>query len=141
MACRLSVGANRAPLPLWNSLQSPAVNVHDYPHDALGRAVPYGVYDLTNHRGLIYLGSSGDTPAFAADAIAAWWQTDGRVTWPTSDHVLLLADAGGSNSCQTRVWKERLQVQICLTSPFSSQKASLPRAVSSFAGSPRLRWG
>ena len=60
-------------------LEPPAVNVHDFPSDALGRAVPYGVYDLTNNRGLIYLGSSGDTPAFAADAIAAWWRTDGRV--------------------------------------------------------------
>jgi hypothetical protein len=94
-------------------LEPTAVNVHDFPGDALGRAVPYGVYDLTNNRGLIYLGSSGDTPAFAADAIAAWWQADGRVTWPTSDHLLLLADAGGSNSCRTRAWKERVQVQIC----------------------------
>ena len=53
------------------------VNVHDFPGDALGRAVPYGVYDLTHNRGLIYLGTSGDTAAFAADAIAAWWQTEG----------------------------------------------------------------
>lgn len=90
-----------------------AVNVHDFPGDALGRAVPYGVYDLTNNRGFIYLGSSGDTPAFAADAIAAWWQTEGQLTWPTDTHLLLLADAGGSNSCHTRAWKERVQVQIC----------------------------
>ncbi len=86
-------------------LEPTAVNVHDFPGDALGRAVPYGVYDLTHNRGLIYLGTSGDTPAFAADAIAAWWQTDGRATWSTSDHLLLLADAGGSNSCHTRATK------------------------------------
>ena len=90
-----------------------AVNVHDFPGDALGRAVPYGVYDLTNNRGFVYLGSSGDTPAFAADAIAAWWQTEGQLTWPTDDHLLLPADAGGSNSCRTRAWKERLQVRVC----------------------------
>ncbi|MBV9328648.1 MAG: ISAzo13 family transposase, partial [Chloroflexi bacterium] len=90
-----------------------AVNVHDFPGDALGRAVPYGVYDLTNNRGFVYLGSSGDTPAFAADAIAAWWQTEGQLTWPTDNHLLLLADAGGSNSCRTRAWKERLQVRVC----------------------------
>lgn len=90
-----------------------AVNVHDFPGDALGRAVPYGVYDLTNNRGFVYLGTSGDTPAFAADAIAAWWQADGRATWPNRDHFLLLADAGGSNNCRTRAWKERVQVQIC----------------------------
>ena len=51
-----------------------AVNVHDFPGDAYGRAVPYGVYDITTNRGFIYLGTSGDTPAFAVDAIAAWWQ-------------------------------------------------------------------
>jgi hypothetical protein len=90
-----------------------AVNVHDFPGDALGRAVPYGVYDLSNNRGFVYLGSSGDTPAFAADAIAAWWQTEGQLTWPSDNHLLLLADAGGSNSCHTRAWKERVQVQLC----------------------------
>jgi len=94
-------------------LEPTAVNVHDFPGDALGRAVPYGVYDLTNNRGLIYVGKSGDTPAFAADAIAAWWQADGRATWPDSDHFLVLADAGGSNNCRARAWKERVQVQIC----------------------------
>ncbi len=90
-----------------------AVNVHDYPHDALGRAVPYGVYDVTNNRGLICVGTSGDTPAFAVDTISAWWQTDGQADFHGADHVLLLADAGGSNGCQIRAWKERLQVQIC----------------------------
>jgi hypothetical protein len=84
-----------------------AVNVHDFPGDALGRAVPYEVYDLTNNRGFVYLGSSGDTPA-----IAAWWQTKGRLTWSTDNHLLLLADAGGGNSCHTRAWKERVQVQV-----------------------------
>ncbi len=90
-----------------------AVNVHDFPGDALGRAVPYGVYDLSHNRGLIYLGTSGDTPAFAADAIAAWWQTDGQATWPNRRELLLLADGGGSNSCRTRAWEERLPVQLC----------------------------
>jgi Rhodopirellula transposase DDE domain len=94
------------------SLEPIAVNVHDYPHDALGRAVPYGVYDITTNRGFIYLGTSGDTPAFAVDAIAAWWQSDGHATWP-GDHLLVLADAGGSNGCRVRAWKERLQVHIC----------------------------
>jgi hypothetical protein len=94
------------------SLKPIAVNVHDYPHDALGRAVPYGVYDITTNRGFIYLGTSGDTPAFAVDAIAAWWQSDGHATWP-GNHLLVLADAGGSNGCRVRAWKERLQVHIC----------------------------
>lgn len=95
------------------SREPTAVNVHDYPHDALGRAVPYGVYDVTNNRGFIWVGTSGDTPAFAADTISAWWQTEGDDRFSGADHLLLLADAGGSNSCQTRAWKERLQAQIC----------------------------
>ena len=96
------------------SLEPTAVNVHDYPHDALGRAVPYGVYDVTTNRGFIYLGTSGDTPAFAVDAIAAWWQTDGRAAYPPgTEQLLVLADAGGSNGCRVRAWKERLQVEIC----------------------------
>ena len=90
-----------------------AVNVHDYPHDALGRAVPYGVYDVINNRGFVCIGTSGDTPAFAVDTISAWWQAEGETRFLGADHVLLLADAGGSNSCQTRAWKERLQVQLC----------------------------
>ena len=52
-------------------LEPTAVNVHDFPGEALGRAVPYGVYDLTTNRGLVYVGNSGDMPALAADAIAA----------------------------------------------------------------------
>jgi Rhodopirellula transposase DDE domain len=91
-----------------------AVNVHDYPQDAIGRAVPYGVYDLTTNRGFVCVGTSGDTPAFAVETISTWWQTEGRETYPPStDQLLVLADAGGSNGCRIRAWKERLQVEIC----------------------------
>ena len=95
------------------SREPTAVSVHDYPHDAIGRAVPYGVYDVTTNRGLVYLGTSGDTPAFAVDAIATWWRTEGERAYPAADELLLLADAGGSNGSQIRAWKERLQVQMC----------------------------
>jgi hypothetical protein len=71
------------------------------------------VYDVTHNRGFACVGTSGDTPAFAADTIAAWWQADGQTTWPNNDHVLVLADAGGSNNCRSRAWKERVQTQIC----------------------------
>jgi hypothetical protein len=90
-----------------------AVNVHDYPHDELGRAVPYGVHDVSNNRGFVSIGTSGDTPAFAVDTLATWWQAEGETRFPGADHLLLLADAGGSNGCQIRAWEERLQVQIC----------------------------
>jgi hypothetical protein len=89
------------------------VNVHDFPGDALGRAVPYGLYDVTRHRGTVAVGTSGDTAAFAVEAIATWWQTEGRAAYPRADHLLLLADSGGSNNCRARLWKERLQALLC----------------------------
>lgn len=90
-----------------------AVNVHDFRSDALGRAVPYGIYDVTHNRGTVYAGSSGDTPEFAVDAVAAWWDTAGRATFPDADHLLILADSGGSNGCRPRLWKQQLQAHLC----------------------------
>lgn len=95
------------------SPEAEAVNVHDFKSDAVGRAVPYGVYDVVHNRGTVYVGSSGDTAALAVDAIARWWDTAGRVTFPGADHLLLLADAGGSNGCRLRLWKRRLQERLC----------------------------
>ncbi len=95
------------------SREAAVVNVHDFLSDARGRAVPYGVYDLTHNRGTVYVGSSGDTAAFAVDAIAGWWDTAGRAAFPQADHLLLLADAGGSNGCRLRLCKHQLQEQVC----------------------------
>lgn len=89
------------------------VNIHDFLQDSLGRAAPYGIYDVLNNRGTVYVGTSADTPAFAVDAIAGWWQHDGQARFPGSDRLLILADAGGSNSCRARLWKERLQAVVC----------------------------
>jgi hypothetical protein len=94
------------------SREAEAVNVHDFPHDALGRAVPYGIYDLTSNRGAVYVGSSGDTAQFAVDAIARWWDSQGRPTFPGAREVLILADGGGSNGWQPRLWKQQLQAQL-----------------------------
>lgn len=90
-----------------------AVNVHDFPQDALGRAVPYGLYDVIHNRGTVAVGQSSDTAAFAVEAITTWWTTEGRAAFPGADHLLLLADSGGSNGCRTRLWKERLQARLC----------------------------
>jgi hypothetical protein len=90
-----------------------AVNVHDFPRDALGRAVPYGIHDLLNNQGTVYVGSSADTPQFAADVIRRWWEANGRATFPDASELLILADAGGSNSYRSRVWKQQLQAQLC----------------------------
>lgn len=89
-----------------------AVNTHDFPQDAVGRAVPYGIYDVTHNRGSVYLGASADTPQFAVDVIARWWGTDGRAAFPQADQVLIRADAGGSNGCRLRSWKQQLQQQL-----------------------------
>ncbi len=95
------------------SLEPIAVNVHDLLGDSLGRAVPYGIYDVLNNRGTVSVGTSADMPAFAVDAIAGWWQRQGQATFPLATQLLILADAGGSNSCRARLWKERLQAVLC----------------------------
>jgi hypothetical protein len=88
------------------------VNLHDFPQDALGRAVPYGIYDLRHNRGSVYVGESADTPRFAVDAIVAWWQDEGQAAYPGARELLVLADSGGSNGCQPRAWKGQLQAQL-----------------------------
>ena len=95
------------------SREAEAVNVHDFRQDALGRAVPYGIYDVTRNRGLVYVGQSGDTPRFAVTAIAHWWVTEGRPAFAGTARLLILADAGGANGCQPRQWKQQLQEQLC----------------------------
>jgi hypothetical protein len=89
------------------------VNVHDFPQDALVRAVPYGIYDLDHNCGYTYVGISADTPQFAVDAIATWWQNEGSIVSPPVDQLLILADAGGSNGYRPRLWKRQLQEQLC----------------------------
>lgn len=88
------------------------VNVHDFRQDALGRAVPYGIYDLNHNRGYLYVGNSADTPQFAVGAIATWWEREGRVAFGDTDKILVLADAGGSNGYRPRLWKQQLQQQL-----------------------------
>jgi hypothetical protein len=90
-----------------------AVNVHDFPKDATCRAVPYGIYDPARNRGYVCVGSSCDTPAFAVEAIARWWQDEGRAAYPTADRLLILADGGGSNGWRPHAWKHQLQTAFC----------------------------
>jgi hypothetical protein len=95
------------------SREAEAVNVHDFRPDALGRAVPYGIYDLLHNRGTVYVGQSADTPRFAVDLLARWWGDEGQAAFPTASELLILADGGGSNSARSRVWKQQLQQQLC----------------------------
>jgi hypothetical protein len=95
------------------SQRAERVNVHDFLADSQGRAVPYGIYDLTHNQGFMAVGSSGDTAAFAVDAITAWWDGPGSQAFPLADQLLILADGGGSNSWQGRLWKLQVQEQLC----------------------------
>lgn len=92
--------------------EAACVNSHDFPQDALGRAVPYGLYDLRHNCGHVFVGSSGDTPEFAVTAIARWWQQTGQSAHPGADRLLILADSGGSNGCRPHAWKAQLQEQL-----------------------------
>ncbi len=97
---------------VW-SQAAEAVNAHDCRQDALGRAVPYGIDDLTHNRGTVYVGQSADTPRFAVEMLARWWDDEGQAAFPEATEVLILADGGGSNSARSRVWKQQLQHQLC----------------------------
>jgi hypothetical protein len=88
------------------------VNAHDFLADAVCRVVPYGLYDCLADQGHVVVGTSADTPAFAVEAIAAWWGRIGSRRYRGAGALLLLADAGGSNSCRARLWKQRLQKDV-----------------------------
>lgn len=90
-----------------------AVYDHDFPSDAAGRVVPYGIYDTQANRGLVCLGSSAETPAFAVDSVVQWWKEQGQSRYPHATKLLILADCGGANSVRSRVWKYRIQNQLC----------------------------
>ena len=92
--------------------QPEMVNAHDFPSDALCRAVPYGIYDLTHNLGYVYVGTSADTSEFAVDAIAMWWAQEDRPRFLREDKLLILCDAGGSDGYRPRLWKKQLQQQL-----------------------------
>ena len=85
------------------------VRVHDFLIKELGRAVPYGVYDLANNAGWVNLGIDHDTAAFAVQSIRRWWQKIGQTRYPQAKRLLITADGGGSNGSRGRLWKRELQ--------------------------------
>jgi len=85
------------------------VNTHDFPDRELGKAVPYGIYDVGRDEGWVSVGISGDTAQFAVAAIKSWWENLGRKRYPNARELTITADCGGSNSYRTRLWKTELQ--------------------------------
>jgi transposase len=85
------------------------VTTHDFPDPQLGKAVPYGVYDLTHNEAGVSVGISHDTAEFAVAAIRRWWQRLGQRKYSNAKRLLITADSGGSNSPRTRLWRWALQ--------------------------------
>lgn len=88
------------------------VNIHDFPQASIGKAIPYGIYDIPHNKGTVYVGHTFDTPRFAVDAISRWWREEGMKQYPSAKQLLILADAGGSNSYRSRLWKHQLQTEL-----------------------------
>jgi hypothetical protein len=106
------------------------VNVHDFMDKKLGKAIPYGVYDLTANAGWVSVGTDHDTADFAVETIRRWWRRMGRSLYPQATELLITADGGGSNSSRNRRWKVALQdladelklpIRICHFPPGTSK--------------------
>jgi hypothetical protein len=93
----------------WRPVGQPLeVNTHDFPDQQLGKAVPYGVYDLVDNAGWVSVGCSADTAEFAVQSIRSWWYRMGKPAYPNATKLLITADSGGSNGYRVRLWKAEL---------------------------------
>src|SRR5436309_2510488 len=94
----------------WRPKGQPVpVRVHDFKDAELGKAIPYGVYDLAGETGWVSVGISSDTAQFAVASIRSWWEQLGRERYPQAKHLTITADCGGSNGNRSRLWKTELQ--------------------------------
>lgn len=100
------------------------VRVHDFVDKDLGKAIPYGVYDLTGNEGWVSVGTDHETAQFAAESIRRWWSRMGKKTYPKAKKLLIVADGGGGNGSRSRLWK--IEVQRLST------KLGIPISVSHF---------
>ena len=95
----------------WTEKGKPTkVNVYDFVDKTLGKAAPYGVYDIANNEGWVSVGISYDTASFAVSTIRSWWQEMGKEQFTKTKQLLITADGGGSNSSRSRLWKMELQL-------------------------------
>jgi hypothetical protein len=126
----------------WHPKDTPEdVKVHDFIDPALGRAVPYGIYDITNNVGWVSVGNDHDTAAFAVNALRRWWQTMGKERFPQAKRLMITADGGGSNGSRVRLWKIELQklanelkmpITICHLPPGTSKWNKIEHKLFSF---------
>jgi transposase len=117
------------------------VRVHDFVIPELGRAAPYGVYDVTQNAGWVSVGVDHDTAAFAAQSIRRWWESMGAEAYPKAGKLLITADSGGSNGARVRLWKLELQkladetgleITICHLPPGTSKWNKIEHRMFSF---------
>ncbi len=117
------------------------VRTHDFKDKDLGHAIPYGVYDLQNDEGWVNVGIDRDTAQFAAASILGWWEDLGKQRFPDAKELTITADAGGSNSYRTRLWKVELQkladatglqVTVCHFPPGTSKWNKIEHRLFSF---------
>ncbi len=126
----------------WRPKETPElVNVHDFIDPKLGRAVPYGVYDITNNVGWVSVGTDHDTATFAVNAIRRWWRTMGKKRHPKAKRLMITADGGGSNGYRVRLWKVELQkladelklpITVCHLPPGTSKWNKIEHRLFSF---------
>ena len=117
------------------------VRVHDFIIPELGRANPYGVYDIGKNLGWVSVGTDHDTSAFAVESIRRWWTSMGRALYPQAERLLITADGGGSNGTRVRLWKVELQklaeelgfpIGVCHLPPATSKWNKIEHRLFSF---------
>lgn len=117
------------------------VRVHDFKIPELGRAAPYGVYDIADNTGWVSVGIDHDTASFAVNSIRRWWQTMGRKRYPNAKRLTVSADGGGSNGSRVRLWKIELQalaneldidITVCHLPPGTSKWNKIEHRLFSF---------
>src|SRR5450755_2686591 len=122
------------------------VRCHDFKDKDLGHAIPYGVYDIKANEGMVSVGVTNDTSAFAVSSIRAWWQHLGRERYPNDGTLTITADGGGSNSSRTRLWKTELQkladeiglsIRVCHFPPGTSKWNKIEHRMFSYVS---LNW-
>jgi transposase len=115
----------------WQPAKTPVrVDVHDFPDPEVGKAIPYGVFDLGANEGFVVVGDDADTAEFAVATIRRWWDEVGSRAYPDATKLLITADAGGSNGYRNRLWKLRLgelaartglEITVCHLPPGTSK--------------------
>jgi transposase len=131
----------------WKKKGKPEeVLTHDFPHLGIGKAIPYGVYDIDRNAGMVNVGTSAETGEFAVESIRQWWKRFGRRHYPKGRRLLICADSGGGNGYRPRSWKIHLQrladktglaIMVCHYPPGTSKWNKIEHRMFSFIS---LHW-